>query len=438
MAIIRKILNPQTFAGAYSPWTSGSSSYAGDENPAPDDAMQPAPVNGRSGVSLSPAFNPNTSGQPDVTRDIYQPQLRDISSRLRETYSPPEGGVGSTIRHVLGALMSQRNPQLGSIISGDYQRQRQIAGLTKQYGLTEDAIKQDQSQKAAALNTQNIQSEISTRTSTAEHQRQQEDYWNRLANVKEAPPEKTIQKKAGLTYDNGIPVSYQDEKGVTWDVNDPNLPASGKALVTTANQAHSQHVKESADAQARASAAANQRQQNTFSRQDVTAHDKAYVQPAEQVEKSYQMMNHAYQEYRQAKAQGKELPAGAQSMLALSTHLSTTFGNVKGSRVTKDMIHEHLGARSISDSALVAVQRLTNGDVLSPDQWDAFHDLIAQSRKLSWNTAVKEAKRKDIPVDFLPKDLNGLTGDEDAAPTGGGIVRGSDGKINWKATLGTP
>lgn len=141
------------------------------------------------------------------------------------------------------------------------------------------------------------------------------------------------------------------------------------------------------------------------SRQDVREHDKAYVQPAETTEKSYNMMDHAYQEYQAAKAAGKELPTGAQSMLALSTHLTTTFGNVKGARVTKDMIHEHLGARSIGDDALVAVQKLTNGDQLSPGQWDAFHNMIKQSRDLSWQTAVKEAARKKIPIDFLPPDL---------------------------------
>jgi hypothetical protein len=119
----------------------------------------------------------------------------------------------------------------------------------------------------------------------------------------------------------------------------------------------------------------------------INAHDKAYVQPAEQVEKSYQMMNQAYNEYQGAAAQGKDLPTGAQSMVALSTHLATTFGNVKGSRITKDMIQEHLGARSVSDAALVATQKLTNGDVLSPAQWSAFHDLISNSRRLSWQIA---------------------------------------------------
>lgn len=164
-------------------------------------------------------------------------------------------------------------------------------------------------------------------------------------------------------------------------------------------------------------------------RKDIRAHDKDYVQPAENVEKSYQMMDSAYKEYLAAKAQGKDLPTGAQSMLALSTHLATTFGNVKGSRVTKDMIQEHLGARSVSDSALVAFQKLTNGDVLSPDQWKAFHDLIGESRKLSWQTATKEAERKHIPVDFLPKDLQGGAA-ADQKPAGAiKIVRDANGRI---------
>ncbi len=156
---------------------------------------------------------------------------------------------------------------------------------------------------------------------------------------------------------------------------------------------------------------------NAGTRQDVREHDKAYVQPAEAVEKSYQMMNNAYNEYLAAKKAGTELPTGAQSMVALSTHLSTTFGNVKGARITKDMIEHHLGARGVSDGAQVAVQRLTNGDVLSPAQWDAFHDLIKQSRNLSWQTATKQANRKNIPVDFLPPDLQGQAAP--VAPQGG-------------------
>lgn len=140
--------------------------------------------------------------------------------------------------------------------------------------------------------------------------------------------------------------------------------------------------------------------------------DKDYVKPARDTEKSYQMFMDAYNNRNNAKT-------GAESMLALSTHLATTFGNVKGSRVTKDMIQEHLGARGVSDSALVAVQKLTNGDVLSPDQWDAFKDLISNSRRLSWQNATDEAKRKQLPINFLPQDLQGQA-------TGGTGTAGGD------------
>lgn len=213
------------------------------------------------------------------------------------------------------------------------------------------------------------------------------------------------EKPAHIAYDSGIPVSVTDSEGKTYDVNDPKLPPELKPLVAAATKAHSQHIKEQADVQARMFANQQNRTDTAANRKDIAAHDKAYVQPAEAVEKSYQMMDNAFREYEDARAQGKQLPTGAQSMLALSTHLQTTFGNVKGARVTKDMIHEHLGARSISDDARAAIQKLQDGDVLSPAQWKAFHDLIGESRKLSWQTAVKEAERKKIPVDFLPPDL---------------------------------
>ena len=134
-------------------------------------------------------------------------------------------------------------------------------------------------------------------------------------------------------------------------------------------------------------------------RKDTDFIDKTYVKPANDTEKSYQMFQNAYNNRNDAKT-------GAESMLALSTHLATTFGNVKGSRITKDMIQEHLGARGVGDKALVAVQSLVNGDRLSPDQWDAFKGLISESRNLSWQTVQKEAKRRGVDVSgSLPDDI---------------------------------
>jgi hypothetical protein len=144
-------------------------------------------------------------------------------------------------------------------------------------------------------------------------------------------------------------------------------------------------------------------------------------------DKAYRMASQAYAEYQAA---GGKLPTGAQSMLMLSNHLSTTFGNVKGARVTKDMIQEHLGARGVSDAAHVAIQKLTNGDVLSPDQWKAFMELIGQSREFSYDGAIDNARAnglgKSIPA-WLPK-----------APQPGAAVDPSTARIFKYAAKGDP
>lgn len=159
---------------------------------------------------------------------------------------------------------------------------------------------------------------------------------------------------------------------------------------------------------------------------------------AEDAEKSYQMFQSAYSDFKQGTT------TGAQSMLALSQHLATTFGGVKGARITRDMIQEHLGARGISDSALVAVQKLSNGDVLSPDQWGAFNGLISQSRKFSWGTYATSAAAKGVNVrGLIPKDLGGQrdistvpispADSKGAAQSDGGTIThvSSDGKWAW-------
>jgi hypothetical protein len=135
-------------------------------------------------------------------------------------------------------------------------------------------------------------------------------------------------------------------------------------------------------------------------------HDKMVI-PALAKETSFEVADGAYREYMAAKAQGKTLPTGAQSMLMLSQHLGTTFGGVKGNRVTKDMIHEHLGAVGISDMALKAVQRLTTGDALSPAQWDAFYEMISTTRNQTWRTVLEDAQALGRPLDYIafPPDL---------------------------------
>lgn len=128
--------------------------------------------------------------------------------------------------------------------------------------------------------------------------------------------------------------------------------------------------------------------------------DKNYVSKARDVEQAYSLFNDAYQEHLSG------TKTGAPGMLALSQHLGNTFGSIKGGRINKDLIAEHLGARGITDTMEVAVNKLVNGDPLSDDQWKAFGQLMKNSRTESWRKASDAANSNEVdPNNFLPSDL---------------------------------
>jgi hypothetical protein len=133
------------------------------------------------------------------------------------------------------------------------------------------------------------------------------------------------------------------------------------------------------------------------------------VTPAMQVENTYQKASDVYEQYKALRKQGKDFPTGAQSVQMLSYHIANTFGgaNMRGGRVTKDLIEKHIGARSVSDSALVAVQKLTNGEQLSPQQWDAFYSLVKETRDETWRSVLNDATALQRPTDYIafPQDL---------------------------------
>jgi hypothetical protein len=91
----------------------------------------------------------------------------------------------------------------------------------------------------------------------------------------------------------------------------------------------------------------------------------------------------------------------------LSYHMANTFGAVKGARITKDMIQQHMGARSVSDAALVAIQNLTSGGKLSPKQWDAYFSMVGQNRDETWRGVLDDANSLGRPNDYIayPQDL---------------------------------
>ena len=130
--------------------------------------------------------------------------------------------------------------------------------------------------------------------------------------------------------------------------------------------------------------------------------NRNYEKPSNDTERAYQLYQEAMKAYNSGDTQ-----TGAATMLALSQHIGTTFGQIKGSRMNKDLINEHKDAIGITDRLERFAASLSRGDQLSASQMKEFGDQIHAFRNLSWQTAVKEAKRANLPVDFLPRDLAG-------------------------------
>lgn len=156
-------------------------------------------------------------------------------------------------------------------------------------------------------------------------------------------------------------------------------------------------------------------------KQQLAAFNKDYVKPSEDIERSYQLYQEALAAYKRG-----DQKTGAATMLALSQHLGTTFGQVKGSRMNRDLIQEHKDAIGIGDRIERFVNGLKRGDQLSASQMDEFGTLISNFRKLSWQTAVKEGKRGKQQIDFLPKDLEGDLNQKTETAPAGGTGGGSD------------
>lgn len=124
-----------------------------------------------------------------------------------------------------------------------------------------------------------------------------------------------------------------------------------------------------------------------------------YVKPSTDIEQNFRKFQGAYNEYL-ANPQ-----TGAASMVALAQHLGSTFGSIKGATQGEHMISEHKNAIGLFDRIQRYADNLATGQQLSASQWKEFHDLIANTRQIQWETAAREAGRRKQPVDFLPADV---------------------------------
>src|SRR5258708_27632322 len=147
------------------------------------DFNEPSPISPRP-IALAPR-QPGGIGARNPQADL-QDQYTDIGEKLRAAYQP---NPVSFPRALLGALLSRGNPQLGSVITGDYKRQRAIQPLMKQEELLGTQLDRQRQLDQQRISNENIQSEIA-------HRGKQEDYWQQLANAKNEPPPKGAVDKA--------------------------------------------------------------------------------------------------------------------------------------------------------------------------------------------------------------------------------------------------
>jgi hypothetical protein len=139
-----------------------SGAYAPDVPSAERPAGAFAPSRSRSSPdaagSSNPVFLPNppslgqTTAQPNLIRDVYAPELQDVSQKLQSAYEAPRPGM---FRQVAGALLSRKNPAIGGLVSGETQRQRTIEPLQQEYNLIGGQI-----QATRAADSQDIENRL--------------------------------------------------------------------------------------------------------------------------------------------------------------------------------------------------------------------------------------------------------------------------------------
>ena len=158
----------------------------------PDDMTAPnLPV---AAGAFSPSIQSAAPQGPSLEgTDVYGGYQQNLSD-LRQAIQPQHVNTG---RAILGGLLG---PRLGSVITGDYQRQRALQPLLQQHALFQEQIANQRAQDLQRAQIGNYQSEAQRRADQTRIEQGQ-------LGVKQEPPPKTAEER---TYD--------------WLVNEKNMP----------------------------------------------------------------------------------------------------------------------------------------------------------------------------------------------------------------------
>lgn len=174
---LSKLINPKVFMGASNPW-SGYDVADTEVGPAPDISSHP---DMSPGGTLSSAITPS---KPSIQGTKEFADYQDLGAKLKDALTPQPISTG---RALLGALVGARNPVLGNIITGQFQRQRQIQPLMQQYQIAGDQINRERQLELeqANLSKMNAETDLANKHGA---------YFDTMANAKENPVDKLIDK----------------------------------------------------------------------------------------------------------------------------------------------------------------------------------------------------------------------------------------------------
>jgi hypothetical protein len=97
---------------------------------------------------------------------------------------------------------------------------------------------------------------------------------------------------------------------------------------------------------------------------------------------------------------------GPESMQFVANHIAMTFGAVKGARVGRDIIEQHIKARDLDQSVEAAAQKVLSGGVITYSQAQQMMDTAKINRKSAWQQAQAAATQYGVPDAVkLPQDL---------------------------------
>lgn len=105
---------------------------------------------------------------------------------------------------------------------------------------------------------------------------------------------------------------------------------------------------------------------------------------------------------------------GPESMQFVANHIAVTFGSVKGARIGRDIIEQHVKARDLDQATEAMAQRVLSGGIITYQQAQQMLETAKINRKQAWQQARDAATQYGVPdaVKMPP---------EFSAPSGGAV-----------------